>query len=209
VLEAEDHNGNHISDLASANVTILAPPPPGIVGVDKALTQPVSGVASVGQTVIFTINVTNIGPGNLTTVSLVDTYNSTALTFDTANPAPDSQVPLGVLTWNDLTGSGNLAPGSSIIVTVNFTAAAVTSPGPTINNATVTGDSTNATDFASVTIRAPEIHVEKEIPVGGYIIPNDASNTLVALYDLTGLIAGITIGLVVAGTVLLKKKRKN
>jgi hypothetical protein len=163
VFEALDEFDNSANDKDNATLTINTPPPPGNVTVKKTRTEPSSGITSVDGTVLFTINITNTGSSNLTIVQLVDTFNSTVLSFNNATPIEDSQAPLGTLTWNDLTGAGNLTAGSSIIVTLNFTAIAPTGPSPTINNATILALPGNITvsDIDFVTILPPDIDVVK------------------------------------------------
>ncbi len=90
----------------------------------------------VGDLVTFTIRVENTGGVPLSVIPLTDTFDPTFLRFVSASPAPDSAA-AGTLTWNDLTGSGDLAPGASITVQVVFEALAETSS--TDNTATVSG----------------------------------------------------------------------
>ena len=165
VFEAIDEFNHSTNDSDTATVTINTPPIPGDVSINKTRTQPLDGITSLGGTIIFTINITNTGGSALDTVQLVDTFNDTALTFNSATPSnPDSQAPAGTLTWNDLSGGGNLAPGNSIIVTITFTAAAETGSTPTLNNATVTADSLDAVwDENFITILGPDIDVTKNL----------------------------------------------
>ncbi len=170
VFEAIDDFDNSANDKDNATVTINTPPPPGDVSINKTRTQPITGTTSVGGTITFTINITNTGSSPLDTVQLVDAFNDTALTFNSATPNPDSTTPAGTLTWNDLTDTGSLAVGASIIVDLTFTAAAETGPTPTINNATVSADSLDDVwDIDFVTILGPDIDVVKSLiqPAGG------------------------------------------
>ena len=167
VFEAIDEFNHSTNDSDTATVTINTPPTPGDVSINKTRTQPPDGITSPGGTIIFTINITNTGASTLYTVQLVDTFNDTALTFNSATPImPDSQTPAGTLTWNDLTsGFGHdFSPGESWVITLTFTAAAETGPTPTINNATVTADALDAVwDADFVTILGPEIDVLKNL----------------------------------------------
>jgi uncharacterized repeat protein (TIGR01451 family) len=169
VFEAIDEFNHSTNDSDTATVIINTPPTPGDVSINKTRTQPLDGVTSPGGTITFTINITNTGASTLNTVQLVDTFNATALTFNSASPiAPDSQIPAGTLTWNDLTGPAgfnqDFNPGESWIITLTFTAAAETGPTPTINNATVTADALDAVwDADFVTILGPDIDVSKNL----------------------------------------------
>ncbi|MCX6650003.1 MAG: carboxypeptidase regulatory-like domain-containing protein [Candidatus Bathyarchaeota archaeon] len=58
--------------------------------VEKTLTNPASGIAMVGDTVEFDVNVTNTGTVPLITVPLADVYNPKYLDYTSATPAPDS-----------------------------------------------------------------------------------------------------------------------
>ena len=165
VFEAIDEFNHSTNDSDTATVTINTPPPPGDVSVNKTRTQPLDGITSTGGAITFTINITNTGGSALDTVQLVDTYDSNYLQYNSAgtSPTPDTVV-AGTLTWNDLTDGGSLAVGTSIIVTLTFTAAAETGQTPTINNATVTADSLDAVwDADFVTILGPDIDVTKNL----------------------------------------------
>ncbi|NOZ71341.1 MAG: DUF11 domain-containing protein [Chloroflexi bacterium] len=136
------------------------------IDVRKVLTQPQSGVAGAGDTVIFDIGVENIGNTELITVPLVDEFDPAFLTFDTSSPAtPDSQAS-GVLTWTDISGVGSMLPNDIITYTLSFTATAPTAV-PTTNTATAQGTDFNleqtppVSDTASVEIVA-DMLVRKE-----------------------------------------------
>ena len=91
----------------------------------------------VGDRITFTVRIENTGGVALASIPLRDTFDPAVLRFVSATPAPDSTTPAGTLTWNDLTGSGSLAPGASITVYVVFDAVAQTAA--TTNTATVSG----------------------------------------------------------------------
>ena len=106
--------------------------------ITKAFNVPVGTPikVEVGDRITFTIQIENTGGVPLTIIPLNDTFDSTYLRFVSASPAPDS-TSSGTLTWNDLTGGGSLAPGSTITVQVVFEALAETSA--TNNVATASG----------------------------------------------------------------------
>ncbi|MFC1505787.1 hypothetical protein ACFLQ6_01815 [Thermoproteota archaeon] len=184
VFEAIDNFDHSANDKDNATLTINTPPPAGDVSVNKTRTQPQNGITSVNGIVLFTINVTNTGSSNLNTVQLIEGFNSTALSFNSATPTEDSQTPLGILTWNDLTGAGSLTVGSSIIVTLSFTANAPTGPSPTLDTVGVNADDASAVDFDSVTILDPDIDVVKSLiqPSGGTAFIGD---TVVYIIEIT------------------------
>ncbi|MEZ4706751.1 MAG: Ig-like domain-containing protein [Caldilineaceae bacterium] len=101
---------------------------PASAAVDKTLNT-VNTVVRPGNTVSFTIRITNTGQITITDLPLVDRYNSAFLQFDSGNggnnPAPDSMI-AGELTWNNAAPAGGLAPQASVSVDVYFTAMADT-----------------------------------------------------------------------------------
>ncbi len=110
-------------------------------------------------------------------MNLTDTYNSTALNYTGAIPAPDSNSS-GNLFWSDLTDNfTDISPGQGFTIVVNFTANATTNPD-THNNVTVigidtNGNSTRDSDQASVIIgdlelEYPQVLINKTriIPIG-------------------------------------------
>ena len=163
---------------ASWSVRILMPG----IKVEKTLTQPPGGVAPVGGTVKFNIKITNTGEVPLLTVPLSDTYDPTKLDYQSATPAPDAVDEVtGTLSWNDLTGPGELAPGGSVQVEVTFKALAGAYPEPTIDAAKVVdalakdGSLVGGSASAGVLITAP---------VGGEVLEPDLTAIRVALMSL-------------------------
>jgi uncharacterized repeat protein (TIGR01451 family) len=181
VLAAVDQNGLSAAAPQSDddNVRITSPG----LSVQKTLLIPADGSTKVGGQVQYRIRITNTGDTTLNTVPLVDTYDTTYLTYgfggNFSTPASNDNVNDGTLNWSDVTGAGSLAPGASIDVIVNFTAAASTQALPnqqTLNTATVSGavdengDSPpSASDNEPVEIGNPGISVQKTllIPSGG------------------------------------------
>ena len=113
----------------------------------------------VGDVVTFTIRVENTGGVPLALIPLEDTFDPTYLRFLRADPAADA-TGAGTLSWNDLTGSGSLAPGQAITVRVVFEALAETDN--TTNTATVSGARSaggqtlpDQSDAVSFSIQAP------------------------------------------------------
>lgn len=136
------------------------------IDVDKTLTTPASGHAEKGDTVLFTVTITNTGQTTLVTVPLEDFYDSDKLQYASANPTPDHgphihSPGVGHLGWDDLTGAGTLAPGGDITVTITFTALEVLTTSTTTNMAEVTeaidenDNKISGEDDASVTINTP------------------------------------------------------
>jgi uncharacterized repeat protein (TIGR01451 family) len=139
--------------------------------VSKDLAEPGDGTAEIGETVVFTVNITNTGGSSLLTVPLNDTYDPSKLDYVSASPSPDSiNEALGVLLWGDLTGGGVLLPGGSVLVNITFTTIEETTPGSTDDLASVIdamgsgeGEYVSGSDSASVVILYPELHVSKEL----------------------------------------------
>ncbi|MBV7338121.1 hypothetical protein KFU94_59825 [Chloroflexi bacterium TSY] len=103
--------------------------------VEKTLTSPANGVVKVGDTITFTLQITNTGSVTMTQLTLADTYDATILDYRTASTLPDVQT-TGILTWtgDSGTGTGNLAgnlplaPGGTFTIAVEFGAIAPTRP---------------------------------------------------------------------------------
>ncbi|MDH7486775.1 MAG: SdrD B-like domain-containing protein [Anaerolineae bacterium] len=109
----------------------------------------------VGYPLSFTIRITNIGHTWIGILPLIDTYDTSYLTYgyqdpntllwSYADPDSDDHVNDGVINWSDLTVSfgQDLAPGASFTVIVTFTAKADTGlllpDGKTENLAIVEG----------------------------------------------------------------------
>ncbi|MCX7670484.1 MAG: SpaA isopeptide-forming pilin-related protein, partial [Anaerolineae bacterium] len=113
--------------------------PPPTATVTKTLTTPASGPANVGDTITFTLRVTNTGTTALTSLAISDTYDASVLTPVGFSLTPDGQA-AGIITWtNSLSPSLPLAVGQSLSLLVAFRADAPTAPGTTANTIAVTG----------------------------------------------------------------------
>jgi uncharacterized repeat protein (TIGR01451 family) len=118
------------------------------VGVTKTQVSPVGRYAAVGETVVFEIAVTNVGDVVLDTVPVTDTFNTSLLTFDSANPA-ESAVVGSLVSWSDV---GPLAVGGSTVITAQFTAV---SSGSGVNTAITTPTTTNGVPVPPATNSVP------------------------------------------------------
>lgn len=116
----------------------------------KQLIDPV-GVATVGQSVVFAITLTNDGEVDLNPVGLDDVYDAAVLSFVSATPGVDASAP-GSLTWNNV---GLLAVGDSTVVTTRFTALVSTWPGDTTNVVVSTASTTNGVPLPPQTSSVP------------------------------------------------------
>lgn len=175
VSGAIDENRDPVPTFeAVAGLTIACP----AVAVSKRLTNPdPCAIFGPGDSIQFTVTITNTGNTNLVTIPLVDTYDPAYLQFSSATPTPNSTAPPGTLTWNDLTGPApngfalNLAPGQVFNVAVAFTALQSTSGlanGVTVNRVRVQGATDEygfvaptASGGADVAIRSADLYVEK------------------------------------------------
>ncbi|MFZ1752489.1 MAG: SdrD B-like domain-containing protein [Caldilineaceae bacterium] len=87
------------------------------------ISKVLNGVSPVrsGETISFTIRITNTGTVTLTTVPLIDTYDTNYITFLSSTPPTEDKINDGTLNWTDLTpGNADLYPGQSLSVIVNF-----------------------------------------------------------------------------------------
>ncbi len=185
VSGATDQNNNTAPDDSdSADVEISNPSI--AVTKERSLPVPPDQYATVGETVRFTITVTNTGDTILNTVLLTDTYDTNYLTFVTATPSPADSANDGELNWSNI---GPLNPGDSTTVVVEFTAAQSTWNGSLHaqehNYATVSAVDENndvvgpEEDTAFVRITNPAVTITKtlvgtdtHVPIEGYVTYN-------------------------------------
>ena len=111
--------------------------------VTKTLSPTTPSPVAVGGPVKFVITIVNNGPGWIGVLPLEDLYDMNFLTYSSSSVAPISPLDDGQLNWTDLTVSlGDVPPGGSVQVTVNFIAKADTTlqqGGVTVNRAIVSG----------------------------------------------------------------------
>jgi len=185
----------YLSGNDTEPVTILAP---GML-VEKTVTDPPSGIADIGDTVVFEVKVTNTGDLPILVLPLKDTYDPAKLDYLSATPAPDAvNETTGTLDWVDLTGAGSLLPMGSVTVQISFQALEATTGSGTVDLAEVIdaylGDDTylSGSDTATVIILSP---------VGGEVVRSPIS---AATPYLPALAAALTL-LAYASTKMMKK----
>ncbi|UCF09108.1 MAG: DUF11 domain-containing protein, partial [Thermoplasmata archaeon] len=156
-LDYNDLNGNPQDGLDDyANVTVTAP----IMTLSKVADVE---YADPSDNITYTITYENIGTGQATDVTVIDTIPSYT-TFQSATPAPDSQSG-DVLTWN----IGNVDGGTGGTITIIVTVDAYT-PDETVLNNTVTLDFDDAngnpydqlSDYALVSVTSPILSISKD-----------------------------------------------
>ena len=121
------------------------------VSLDKVLISPTGRSAQVGEIVTFEIVVTNTGGVALDPVEVIDTFDTTYLSFLNAVPANDS-VAGNEITWTNV---GPLGVGASTTIVANFTALLSTKPGDTTNDVVMTSFTTNGLPLLPLTNDAP------------------------------------------------------
>ncbi len=106
--------------LADKLAQATIPPPPGILLSKSLASPPVACVVS--DTLVYNIQLKNVGSTKLTTVWAVDEYPAQCIEYVSAVPVPSSVNAIdGKLIWNDLTTFfGDIVPGRTITVTVEF-----------------------------------------------------------------------------------------
>ncbi|MCB0139152.1 MAG: DUF11 domain-containing protein, partial [Caldilineaceae bacterium] len=117
-----------------------------------AITKVRNGVNpfGLGDSISFTIRITNTGSVTITVLPLEDTYNNAFFAYDGGNPptpAPDSATP-GVLNWNDLLAGNAAYPnglgiGQSMALDVYFVARADTGLLPATAPCVESGEAPN------------------------------------------------------------------
>ncbi|MCS6940267.1 MAG: LPXTG cell wall anchor domain-containing protein [Roseiflexaceae bacterium] len=127
--------------LATVAICYLAAPrhlaaaPPAQIGtLSMEISKRIQGsdVIQVGQELTFTIRITNTGTISITTLPLIDEYESSILQLERTDPLSSTNIVTpetggGLITWSDLTTDtvfGPLNPGQSIVITTVFRAIA-------------------------------------------------------------------------------------
>lgn len=131
------------------------------------------GAVRTGDTITFTIRITNTGDVPLTTIPLEDRYATQFMTYVGATIEPDDNINDGVINWADLTaapphGTGvDLAPSEWVEVKVEFVARLDTTllPGSATDN-TAEG---------------------KGVDAGGQTVPDKSDTASVQIFNPTGI----------------------
>jgi len=154
-------------DMAALQVTNPA------VLIDKRLAGGQDNFVQVGEAVGYEIEITNTGDTVIDVLPLQDDYDSSFLTYVNSNPASDDNNNDGIINWADLTTTeGDLGVGSSVTVSVNFTANA---EGTSVaNTGTLAGvideNSDSVADVTdtdtSLSITNPSVAIEKTLAAG-------------------------------------------
>jgi hypothetical protein len=137
---------------------------------EKDRTSPVGRAAQVGEPIVFTLTVVNTGEVALATLPLVDTYDTTYLTYVSAVPASVDNANDGTIHWADI---GPLPAGASTTIVATFTAAASTLGLSETNTAVASPTTTNAPPVFPKTNDAPY-----EIHLAGYTLEKDRTSPL-------------------------------
>jgi len=168
----------------TAPITVVKPDTTDpAVSVTKSLAKGQPGVVGLGDPIRYTVVVTNTGDTTLLTVPLSDTFDTAALRFVTASPAPAATTPNGTLGWTNLAGGAGLQPGASITVKLKFTA--LRYDGEVVNTAAVLGAvdeygdpvpdaQADATERIKLTAKLTALKTGKDIsgwpPVPGHVV---------------------------------------
>lgn len=171
MAEGEDGAGSSIPPTDDTDGVLVTDPRVAIV---KRLADGQDPFVQVGETVDFTIVVTNTGSTRLDTVRVEDAFDPTFLVYRPTGtvPAADSAAG-GTLVWNDVTGAGSLAAGQSTTMTVSFNVTARPPASVTTNVARITSATDEYGDEAPPTssnadagITGPGTTVDKRLATG-------------------------------------------
>ena len=168
---------NDAGDTSNDTATVVNPGAAG-VSIGKTLVAPADGIALVGDTVRFEIQVSNAGNVTLTNVVVTDTFSS-CLTYQTATPAPDI-TSTTVLTWNTL---GSIDVGGSKSIEVTFSANSACDPGSNVAEGDATEAGPKTTPPVEFTVTRPEVTVSKTklAPAGNTATVGDLVTYSIAL----------------------------
>jgi uncharacterized repeat protein (TIGR01451 family) len=146
---------NAATNTGITTIIIAGLPTPGITA-SKTLLSPMNGLASVGQTVEYNLQVVNSGYTTLTNILLVDNYPRTNFSFVTASILPNTNS-AGKLTWTNI---GTFTPGQFTNIAVSFT---VTNYAATLTNIMVASSTSGATNSAVLTITRGGLTITKTV----------------------------------------------
>lgn len=170
------------SDTANAAAVISTVTP--TLSLSKSRVTPGDGVAVLGETVRFDLVVGNPGVTNLTTVTVVDTFPNSCLSYQSASITPTSVV-TPTLSWS----VGPLATGASRTISVYFRATAPCAPATNAVSATATDQNNQAVaagpSTAQVTTTRPGLTTTKTVltPASGSPQVGDAVVFQIALLN--------------------------
>ena len=129
------------------------------IAVDKQLnTTPGDPSFTVGETISFTIRITNTGNLTITTLPLEDRYSHAFLTYQSAVPAHTTATD-GIVTWTDLLANDGdgLGIDEAVSVDVFFTTAADTTLLPAVAPCTSSGHAPNLARSVGATAGATSV----------------------------------------------------
>lgn len=157
---------NDVTDTSSDSAMISTTTP--AVSLSKTRLTPSDGIAVTGETVRFDLVVGNPGSTNLNTVTVVDTFPSSCLSYQSASVTPSS-VAAPTIQWS----VGPITSGANKTISVYFTVTEACVPAT--NTATATAVDQNSQNVAAgpvtavVTTTEPAVSVSKTqiTPVGG------------------------------------------
>ena len=117
---------------APRNLSAAPPAQIGTLSMEISKRLQGSDVIQVGQELTFTIRITNTGTISITTLPLIDEYESSILQLERTDPLSSTNIVTpatgsGLITWSDLTTDtvfGPLNPGQSIEIITVFRAIA-------------------------------------------------------------------------------------
>lgn len=203
VESAEDANGDHPDNVCDDDNTVITTNPSLTITKERLTDSPVL----VGDTVQFRITITNTGDTAVTVLPLTDSFDEAHLAFVSATPSPDSAV-RGTLTWNDLTGGGDLAPGASIQVDLTFNAlSSTTGSGPTVDTATVSGAEDEHGDTVPEVSDTADVAILTPASIGDFVWEDTNGNGIQDAGEPG--IAGVTVHLYTGGGTLVATTTTN
>ena len=188
VLAAFDASGFSVIDPPWDSVNVFIAPSEPDISVDKN-TSILYPTVKIGDTVNYTIIVTNTGPQVLKQINITDEYDPEFLLFIGSSVDPTNQS-TRTLFWRDILGGVTLVPGEDFYLNVSFLTIKptvnISGVFDTINHVNVSAQDTiivRDVDWTGIVINSP-IDPPCNVFVGGYltdIAPYDSVLSMMCL----------------------------
>ncbi|WP_157078618.1 DUF11 domain-containing protein, partial [Methanobrevibacter filiformis] len=189
-----DQNNTNV-DNGSDNETIIVS---NNVNVSVVKVSNTTGSANIGDTVTYTITVSNNGSGNATGVFVTDVLNNTVLSFVSSNGSYDNNT--GVWTIGDLGAGESVALSITVVIIGNGTVTNTASVSVDQNNTNTNNGSDNETIDVSNNVNVSVVKVSNT--TGAANIGDTVTYTITVSNNGSGNATGVFVTDLLNNTVL-------